>query len=334
MRDGVFGIRWLGLFSWVIVVLIFSLPLVGEGKKKRRAVFSPVKILNVVTAPDPFVIGQSPLTISMVVQLPSSLKGAAVLEVSTLITSPTRRSMSFVTNRLLLGEEELKGHIPTFPVELTWDGKDQHDQFVADGSYLYEIQAKLMKDQGDGPRTKIVSRRVHGILEALAYVGEVLPPVLPEQDLPEDLEQAREEVLTENDLPLGDEELAVSDEPTLIGEKQGGKSVDVPSDAVEAPLSDLQEEEQGGESYDEPTSEEPALESTDQSILESLPASEEAHSDVVEDPIGSSPDKKNEGRLEEEKEKDLPLEEAQISEPTNERLLEQATVSEEASSAR
>ncbi|MEE8124987.1 MAG: hypothetical protein V3T42_04170, partial [Nitrospirales bacterium] len=97
---------------------------------------------------------------------------------------------------------------------------------------------------------------------------------------------------------------------------------------VEAPLSDLQEEEQGGESYDEPTSEEPVLESTHQSILEFLPASEETHSDVVEDPIGSSPDKKNEGRLEEETEKDLPPEEAQISEPANERLLEQATVSE------
>ncbi len=172
-----------------------------------------------VVSPDPFILGKSGLKLTLLVELPSSLRGANVLEVSAMITSPTRRSMSFVAHRLLVDELEAKGENLTVPVELVWDGKDQYHQLVADGSYFYELQAKLMEDQGNGPRTKIVSRRVHGTLEALAYVGEVLPPLPPEPDIPEELEILREGESSEENGPVTEEGLKSSDDPVVPEEE-------------------------------------------------------------------------------------------------------------------
>ncbi|WNM59043.1 hypothetical protein [Candidatus Nitrospira allomarina] len=191
----------------------------AESKKNKGPATSPVKISDVVVSPDPFIIGKSGLKLTLLVELPSSLRGANVLEVSAMITSPTRRSMSFVAHRLLVDELKPKGKNLTIPVELVWDGKDQYHQLVADGSYFYELQAKLMEDQGNGPRTKIVSRRVHGTLEALAYVGEVLPPLPPEPDIPEELEILREGESSEESGPNTDEDLKSSDDPVLSEEE-------------------------------------------------------------------------------------------------------------------
>lgn len=188
-------------------------------KQNKGPATSPVKISDVVISPDPFIIGKSPLKLTMLVELPSSLRGANVLEVSAMITSPTRRSMSFVAHRRLVDEQEAKGANLTVPVELVWDGKDQYHQLVVDGSYFYELQAKLMEDQGNGPRTKIVSHRVHGTLEALAYVGEVLPPLPPEPDIPEELEILREGESSEENIPVMEESLKSSDDPVVPEEE-------------------------------------------------------------------------------------------------------------------
>ena len=188
-------------------------------KQNKEPATSPVKISDVVVSPDPFILGKSGLKLTLLVELPSSLRGANVLEVSAMITSPTRRSMSFVAHRLLVDELEPKGANLTVPVELVWDGKDQYHQLVADGSYFYELQAKLMEDQGNGPRTKIVSRRVHGTLEALAYVGEVLPPIPPEPDVPEELEILREGESSEENGPVTEEGLKSSDDPVVPEEE-------------------------------------------------------------------------------------------------------------------
>lgn len=206
-----------------------------DAKRNARPATSPVKISDVVVSPDPFIIGKSGLKLTLLVELPSSLRGANVLEVSAMITSPTRRSMSFVAQRLLVDELEPKRGNLTVPVELVWDGKDQYHQLVADGSYFYELQAKLMEDQGNGPRTKIVSRRVHGTLEALAYVGEVLPPLPPEPDIPEELEILREGESTEENGPVTEEGLKSSDDPVVPEEEALMDSTGV-----------LQSEEAGG----------------------------------------------------------------------------------------
>lgn len=208
-------------------------------KPNKGPATSPVKISDVVVSPDPFILGKSGLKLTLLVELPSSLRGANVLEVSAMITSPTRRSMSFVAHRLLVDELETKGKNLTIPVELVWDGKDQYHQLVADGSYFYELQAKLMEDQGNGPRTKIVSRRVHGTLEALAYVGEVLPPLPPEPDIPEELEILREGESSEENSPVSEEGLQSSDDPVVPEEE-------APMDAAGV----LQPEEVGGSEAD------------------------------------------------------------------------------------
>lgn len=127
--------------------------------------------------------------------------------------------MSFVAHRRLVDDQEATGKNLTVPVELVWDGKDQYHQLVVDGSYFYELQAKLMEDQGYGPRTKIVSHRVHGTLEALAYVGEVLPPLPPEPDIPEELEILREGESIEETVPGMEEGLKSSDDPVVPGEE-------------------------------------------------------------------------------------------------------------------
>ncbi len=217
----------------LFVGLAFSQQVVA--KQNKGPATSPVKISDVVVSPDPFIIGKSGLKLTLLVELPSSLRGANVLEVSAMITSPTRRSMSFVAQRLLVDELESKRGNLTVPVELVWDGKDQYHQLVADGSYFYELQAKLMEDEGNGPRTKIVSRRVHGTLEALAYVGEVLPPLPPEPDIPEELEILREGENSEENGPVTEEGLKSSDDPVVPEEE-----------ALMETMGVLQSEEAGG----------------------------------------------------------------------------------------
>jgi len=197
-----------------------------DAKKKRKRFIPSVKVEQVTTSPDPFIVGQSPLTLSMMVKVPLSTKGTKFLEVSALITSPTRRSMSFVSRRLSFAEATQGGLLSFVPIELVWDGKDQYDAFVPDGSYFYEIQAKLMDDTGNGPRTKVVSRKIQGTLEALAYVGEVLPPLPPEPAVSEEIEILQQKELVADTIPMVEEEVKAEGEAPvpideLVGEEDG-----------------------------------------------------------------------------------------------------------------
>jgi hypothetical protein len=231
----------------LLLVLVWSHQV--DAKRNGRPATSPVKISDVVISPEPFIIGKSALTLTMLVELPPSLRGANVLEVSAMITSPTRSSMSFLAHRRLIDDQEATGKTLTVPVELVWDGKDQYHQFVADGSYFYELQAKLMEDQGYGPRTKIVSHRVHGTLEALAYVGEVLPPLPPEPDIPEELDILREGESLEEKLPVMEEGLKSSDDPVGPGEETPLDADDVPqpeeTGSSDSDVQGLEPEEKG-----------------------------------------------------------------------------------------
>jgi hypothetical protein len=183
----------------------------------------------------------------MKVKVPLSGIDDQVLEVSALITSPTRRSMSFVSQRLSLTEATQGGQLSDVPVELVWDGKDQYEQFVTDGSYYYEIQAKVMEDEGYGPRTKIVSHRVQGTLEALAYVGEVLPPIPPEPEVPAEIEALQQEELAADGSPLIDDGgINVKEDPSLPGEEladdqvlEGSSGGDNAEEPVNGAMEDL-----------------------------------------------------------------------------------------------
>jgi len=203
---------------------IVTLVLFEQAEAKTRKRFeSPVKVEEVATSPDPFIIGQSPLRLSMMVKVPLSGIDSKILEVSALITSPTRRSMSFVSQRLSLAEATQGGQLGVVPVELVWNGKDQYEKLVADGSYFYEIQAKVMEDEGYGPRTKIVSHRVQGTLEALAYAGEVLPPLPPEPEVPAEIEALQQEELAAEDLSLIEGGVPAEENASLPGEDVVGE---------------------------------------------------------------------------------------------------------------
>jgi len=199
-----------------VIVMLFLCEQ-ADARKKRKRFISPVKVEEVATSPEPFIIGQSQLTFSMMVKVPLSAIDDKVLEVSALITSPTRRTMSFVNQRLSLAEATQGGLLRLVPVELVWDGKDQYDRLVEDGSYFYEIRAKLMEDKGNGPRTKIVSHRIQGTLEVLAYVGEVLPPLPPEPDVPAEIEALEQEELNADDLSLMENEVTAEKDSSIPG---------------------------------------------------------------------------------------------------------------------
>ena len=223
------------------VMVTFFLCEQADARKKRKRYVSPVKVDQIATSPDPFIIGQSPLTLSMMVKVPLSGVEGKVLEVSALITSPTRKSMSFVSQRVSLAQVTQGGLLGLVPVDLVWDGKDQYENLVADGSYFYEIQAKVLEDKGNGPRTKIVSHRVQGTLEALAYAGEVLPPLPPEPEIPAEIEALQQKELAADDLPLTEGVVSVEEDSSLLEE-------DVTGDVEELVL----EGSSGGESAEVP----------------------------------------------------------------------------------
>lgn len=149
------------------MILALSVSSVG-GKEKRGVASHPLKILDVAISPKPFTLGHGPLAIPIEVELPANLKGPHLLEVSSLISFPTKRSVRFLYNRLpisVLPDQTGKARITS---TLLWDGMDQTKQLVVPGKYNYEIRAKLLAVGADGPRTRMVSFRIRGMLEVVS----------------------------------------------------------------------------------------------------------------------------------------------------------------------
>jgi hypothetical protein len=150
--------------TWAILCFL-TVPF-AEGKKRGSGRLLPLKVVEITTFPSPYEIGNGDLSLSIVVRLPRELKGADLLEFTALISSASRSSMRFLTQRMPLSQPnpQVNSHVHT---TLFWDGKDQTQQFVSPGTYRYEIRAKLMTQEGDGPRTKMESARSHGTVEVI-----------------------------------------------------------------------------------------------------------------------------------------------------------------------
>ena len=88
-----------------------------------------------------------------------------LLEVSSMISFPSKRSIRFLYNRLSLDEVVNSSGESKISTTLLWDGKDQTKQLVSPGTYRYEVRAKLMTNSDGPPLTKIVSLRARGKLE-------------------------------------------------------------------------------------------------------------------------------------------------------------------------
>ena len=123
-----------------------------------------LRIIQVTLSPDGYVHGQGMLDVSVEVELPSYLDGEMLLEVSSLISSPSKRSMRFLSSRQPVALPRPNG-ASRMTVTLTWDGADHHEQAVGQGRYTYEIKAKLLAVGGKGPRTLMHSWPRRGIIE-------------------------------------------------------------------------------------------------------------------------------------------------------------------------
>lgn len=162
-------------------------------KRKPKPVKEPdLKILSVALSPTPYAPQDGSLDLAIQVRLPKELPGSAILEVSSLISSPSMRSMRFLSKRQPVdpaGTPEERAAAsdgqaassPTPPqpgvdsrgspapglveVTLTWDGTDQMKQVVGQGEYHYEIRAKLLTADSNGVRTQMVSWPKRGVLK-------------------------------------------------------------------------------------------------------------------------------------------------------------------------
>lgn len=159
--------------------------------------------------PESYVVGNGSLDFTIEVKLPPDVDGTTVLEISSLITSPSKRHLRFLWSRkpIDLHFEEHTGQDrahsdqreperqetggtpaakdnpgtaqpPTRPdrlsITLRWDGTDQNKELVSEGRYDYVIRAKLLRLDGDKLRTQMVSWKKKGSIR-------VKPPPPPER---------------------------------------------------------------------------------------------------------------------------------------------------------
>jgi hypothetical protein len=155
-------------------IVAASLPLHTDlADAKRQPGPEPeLRIVEVTASPEPYVPGQGLLDLAIQVELPHNLDGATLLEVSSLISSPSKRSIRFLNNRQPLATasseqttsaQQAEGK-PRVRVMLTWDGRDQTTQLVEKGRYNYEARAKLLITGEKGPRTLMVSWPKRGVI--------------------------------------------------------------------------------------------------------------------------------------------------------------------------
>src|SRR2546425_13277637 len=72
---------------------------------KVKGKFPDLKILSVEATPMPFFLNEHPLTLTITVALPKSVPGDALLDVSTLITSPSKTSFRLRSEERRVGKE-------------------------------------------------------------------------------------------------------------------------------------------------------------------------------------------------------------------------------------
>lgn len=151
--------------------LVGVLPSESLAKEKPSRAPRPepeLKILNLDITPMPYTQGDGPLRFSVTVQLPRNIDRAMILEVTSLISSPSKTSLRFLTHRQPVqivstknGEQER----PKVLVELVWDGQDHRKQVAGAGTYAYEVRTKLLVNGDKGLRTMMVAWPKRGMIE-------------------------------------------------------------------------------------------------------------------------------------------------------------------------
>jgi len=137
-------------------------------KPKATAHPPNLKILSVDPRPLPFVVTKRPLTLTIMVELPKTFPEEALLNVTTLITSPSKSSIRVLESRQPLTDKTVtdaaieNGNPRRIEVVQVWDGTDQTKRVVSDGTYNYQVVAKLMAPGKNGPLTRETSWKRRG----------------------------------------------------------------------------------------------------------------------------------------------------------------------------
>lgn len=147
------------------------LPVDGDAKEKPSRVprsEPELRIVDLNVTPKPYELGNGPLQFSVTVRLPRDVDRDAILEVTSLISSPSKTSLRFLTHRLPLqvpltvdGETGRS----KVSVDLAWDGQDHRKQPAGSGTYSYEVRTKLLANGEKGLRTLMVAWPKRGTLE-------------------------------------------------------------------------------------------------------------------------------------------------------------------------
>jgi hypothetical protein len=159
----------LALTLWCLVVAADGVSDAATAKAKGRP--PDLKILSVDSMPFPFVVNESPLTLTIMVELPKNLPEKALLNITTLITSPSKSSIRLLENNQPLTDKILadagtkNGDRRQVKIVQKWDGTDQTKQLVSDGIYDYQVQAKLMVVGKNGPVTRETAWKKRGTFE-------------------------------------------------------------------------------------------------------------------------------------------------------------------------
>ncbi len=155
----------------VCLALVVFHPATSVAKSKPSRAPRPepeLKVLDLKISPNPFTVSAGSVEFTALVQLPKELTGSTLLEVSTLISSPSKTSIRFLSIRKPLDQRtpsEQAGERPQISVVLIWDGMDHKKTPAEAGLYQYELRAKLLINGDKGPRTQIVSWPRRGTLE-------------------------------------------------------------------------------------------------------------------------------------------------------------------------
>lgn len=127
-----------------------------------------LKIVGLNIAPTPYTLGNGPLQFSVTVQLPKDVDGSAILEVTSLISSPSKTSLRFLTHRQpiqALSAENGETERSKVSIDLAWDGQDHRKQLAEAGTYSYEVRTKLLANGEKGLRTVMVAWPKRGVLQ-------------------------------------------------------------------------------------------------------------------------------------------------------------------------
>ena len=156
----------------LLFILLFAIgteDLSAKTKHKSAPAREPeLKIINLTISPVPYAPNKGPLDFTVIVQLPKEVDDALMLEVSSLVTSPSMTSLRFLSTRqpitrhesaaIIAGSASTEEQEPKrVRIHLSWDGLDHNKQPAPPGSYDYMVRAKLLRNGEKGQKTQMSS---------------------------------------------------------------------------------------------------------------------------------------------------------------------------------